>query len=89
MPKAQKDHDCTLCHTFIRKGTKYIYETIKPWDHEDNEAFGTYKAHKHYHKWQLEHKIKNGEISEGEYKKKKKGLDDFDKELEEIDKKKN
>ena len=45
MPKARKDHTCTLCHQRINKGDQYIYKTITIWDHPDNDTFGVYKAH--------------------------------------------
>ncbi len=47
MPKSRKEHICTLCHKTIPKGARYIYATITPWDHPDNDTFGTYKAHGH------------------------------------------
>jgi hypothetical protein len=47
MTRAIKDHTCTLCHTPIEEGTEYIYKTITPWHHIDNETFGVYKAHEH------------------------------------------
>lgn len=49
MTKAIKDHWCTLCHRVICTGTNYINETIKPWDHIENECFGVYKAHLECH----------------------------------------
>ena len=45
MPKARKEHMCTLCHRTIAKGEQYIYQTITIWDHPDNDVFGVYKAH--------------------------------------------
>ena len=45
MPKAQKQHYCDLCYEPIIIGEQYIYRTITPWDHPDNETFGTFKAH--------------------------------------------
>ena len=46
MPRAQKDHICTLCLAPIYTGEWYIYTTITPWDHANNETFSTFKAHK-------------------------------------------
>ena len=45
MPVARKDHECSLCHGCIPSGERYIYKTITPWCHPDNESFGVYKAH--------------------------------------------
>ena len=45
MTKARKNHQCTLCHETIEKGEHYIYQTITPWCHPDNDTFGAYKAH--------------------------------------------
>lgn len=45
MPKARKDHECTLCHGCIPKGEDYFYATITPWCHPDNDTFGVFKAH--------------------------------------------
>ena len=45
MPKARKEHNCTLCHDAIEKCEKYVYHTITIWDHIENESFGVYKAH--------------------------------------------
>lgn len=42
---AHKDHRCTLCGKPIPKGEEYINQTIRPWDHSDNEGFSTFKAH--------------------------------------------
>ena len=49
MSKARKNHICTLCHETIEAGTTYIYRTITPWCHPDNESFGSYKAHHDCH----------------------------------------
>ena len=54
MPIARKKHICTLCHRPILKGTRYIYETIKPWSHPDNESYSVYKAHLRCHKLWLD-----------------------------------
>ncbi len=43
--KARKEHTCSLCFTEIPKGEHYIYQTVTPWEHIENEVFGVYKAH--------------------------------------------
>lgn len=43
--RARKSHVCTLCHGEIEAKTDYVYETIRIWDHPENDCFGVYKAH--------------------------------------------
>lgn len=45
MVTAMKDHKCTFCFEPILKGERYERESIKPWDHPDNEGFSVMKAH--------------------------------------------
>lgn len=47
--KARKDHICSLCGGPIHKGTTYKADTFTPWDHEVNEGFFSYKAHRQCH----------------------------------------
>lgn len=42
---ARKPHRCTHCNRTIRVGESYAFKRITPWDHPDNEAFFTYRAH--------------------------------------------
>ena len=43
--RARKDHTCTLCGRVIRRGRRYVYEKITPWDHPDNDGYFTVKIH--------------------------------------------
>lgn len=43
--KANKDHECYLCNSTIRKGSKYLNITVAPWSNPDNFGFGHYKGH--------------------------------------------
>lgn len=43
--KARKQYRCDFCEGLIEKGTKYVYERCTPWDHPDNEGYGTVRGH--------------------------------------------
>jgi hypothetical protein len=42
---ARKDHRCCFCFKKIPKGTDYRRQSIRPWDHPDNERFFEAKGH--------------------------------------------
>lgn len=43
--KARKQHCCTVCQEIIDKGSEYIYLSITPWDHHNNDGFAVIKMH--------------------------------------------
>jgi hypothetical protein len=48
---ARKDHRCCFCYKKISKGTDYRRETLRPWDHPDNEGF--FEAKGHHRCWEI------------------------------------
>ncbi len=46
MAVARKQHKCDLCRREIVQGEDYFRQEVKPWDHEDNDCFFSFKAHR-------------------------------------------
>ncbi len=68
MTVARKDHSCDFCGWRIPKGSEYRNDTLKPWDHYENDGFSTWKIHLLcFRVWEL-HAHENDNMYPGDYR---------------------